>query len=73
VEEVATKFGCHGLQLVVAQRGCPVSSFSINKSGPGGMWERAFLAQPVDLGGADDAQPFSSTPGARVVGESNIS
>jgi len=53
VKEVAVKFSCHGLQLMVAQRGCPVGSFSINKGGSGGMWERACLAQPADLGGAD--------------------
>jgi len=48
VEEVATKFG-----LVVVQRCCLVSSFSINKGGPGSMWERSLPVQPADLRGAD--------------------
>ncbi len=38
---------------MVVQRGCLVGSFSIHKGGPGGVWERAFLAHPADLGGTD--------------------
>jgi len=53
MEEVTAKFGCQWLQLVVVQRGCLIISFGIDKGGLGGIWERAFLAQPADLGGTN--------------------
>jgi len=53
VQEIHSKFGCHGLELLISEGGGSVVGFSFSQGSLGGQGKSTFFTQVANFSGAD--------------------
>ena len=53
MQEIHSKFGSHGLELLISEGGGSVVGFSFSQGSLGGQGKSTFLAQSADFSGAN--------------------